>query len=432
MPNKLDAFLQALSEASGVPVEYLRESGFMNMAPDVAAKLRDTPDCSPEQYQETLLECRAMTPQLMQACAHPDVQQWVKAHSKLESFRVREAIASRALKAKNGPQTLEPWMGSRATILERLRSSGAEWWPHTYRLGEDQEIRASGINAYMRTLPSDRQWELKMILDTVDGGMAIMGNARWADQAFPVIRMGHRYAAALMSTKIPKLDIRPPWKAFVIEVPEGLLWSSDEDGTRCPIVLIKCWYHKNLTADGGLRDALSFTAISLPGGDKSPPTLQRYCQSIEELQSGEIQEDVHDDLRSAFAIDLDDGDERTLAALTRLVLNSCLAMSNPEDVKPMGKHPTGWTKGPGRSDEPLLRAFMLGRDVKVDCRPALKDYLDGRKRSLMTVQFLVRGHWRNQAFGEGLQQRKSIWIEPHWKGPEDALILSRGHQLEGA
>ena len=38
-------------------------------------------------------------------------------------------------------------------------------------------------------------------------------------------------------------------------------------------------------------------------------------------------------------------------------------------------------------------------------------------------QWIVRGHWRNQAFGEGRKQRRPVWISPHVKGPEGAPML---------
>lgn len=38
-------------------------------------------------------------------------------------------------------------------------------------------------------------------------------------------------------------------------------------------------------------------------------------------------------------------------------------------------------------------------------------------------QWIVRGHWRNQAFGEGRKQRRPTWISPYVKGPEDAPML---------
>lgn len=38
------------------------------------------------------------------------------------------------------------------------------------------------------------------------------------------------------------------------------------------------------------------------------------------------------------------------------------------------------------------------------------------KRKEFNGQWIVRGHWRNQAYGEGMSKRKLIWIEPYVKG----------------
>ena len=39
----------------------------------------------------------------------------------------------------------------------------------------------------------------------------------------------------------------------------------------------------------------------------------------------------------------------------------------------------------------------------------------------LTVQFIVRGHWRNQPYGSaGEKVHRQIWISPYVKGPEDA------------
>jgi hypothetical protein len=35
-------------------------------------------------------------------------------------------------------------------------------------------------------------------------------------------------------------------------------------------------------------------------------------------------------------------------------------------------------------------------------------------------RFVVRGHFRNQAHGEGRALRTKRWIEPYWKGPDGA------------
>ena len=41
---------------------------------------------------------------------------------------------------------------------------------------------------------------------------------------------------------------------------------------------------------------------------------------------------------------------------------------------------------------------------------------EGNNRKQYRGQWIVRGHWRNQPYGEGLSQRKLIWIEPYVKG----------------
>ncbi|CAI8921812.1 hypothetical protein [Priestia megaterium] len=41
---------------------------------------------------------------------------------------------------------------------------------------------------------------------------------------------------------------------------------------------------------------------------------------------------------------------------------------------------------------------------------------EDNNRNQYRGQWIVRGHWRNQPYGEGLSQRKLIWIEPYVKG----------------
>jgi len=40
-------------------------------------------------------------------------------------------------------------------------------------------------------------------------------------------------------------------------------------------------------------------------------------------------------------------------------------------------------------------------------------------------RFLVRGHWRLQAHGKGRKDRKTIYIEPHFKGAEISEVINR-------
>lgn len=38
-------------------------------------------------------------------------------------------------------------------------------------------------------------------------------------------------------------------------------------------------------------------------------------------------------------------------------------------------------------------------------------------------RWLVRGHWRMAAVGEGRHERRPVWVSPHVKGPSDAPLL---------
>ena len=86
-----------------------------------------------------------------------------------------------------------------------------------------------------------------------------------------------------------------------------------------------------------------------------------------------------------------------------------------------------------RDGEPAHRLTMVGHPLKIDLRDHVRTYLGGGKRggkhAPPSVQVLVRGHHKRQVFGVGRMGRKVIWIEPFWRGPEDAPILTRPKKL---
>lgn len=121
---------------------------------------------------------------------------------------------------------------------------------------------------------------------------------------------------------------------------------------------------------------------------------------------------------------------RLLPLVQRLVAGTCLAMSDPKNIKqrkpqPSRKH----SLYKARRGLPLVRVFEVGRPLKVDCRPAITEFLKGRRSSVKNVQTLVRGHWKSQAHGPNHSLRKALHIEPYWRGDEDAPIRIRPHTL---
>jgi len=47
----------------------------------------------------------------------------------------------------------------------------------------------------------------------------------------------------------------------------------------------------------------------------------------------------------------------------------------------------------------------------------------GRSHAGYRHRWVVRGHWRRQACGPGLRERRPMWVMPHTKGPEGAPLL---------
>ncbi len=75
-----------------------------------------------------------------------------------------------------------------------------------------------------------------------------------------------------------------------------------------------------------------------------------------------------------------------------------------------------------RGMDPRKR-IILGRSIRPE--PA---HTGGSGKEL-DVRVRVQGHWKKQAHGEGFSLRKTIWIQPYWKGPEDGVMGSAVHRL---
>ena len=78
---------------------------------------------------------------------------------------------------------------------------------------------------------------------------------------------------------------------------------------------------------------------------------------------------------------------------------------------------------------PTTTDVKLGLPIDVDFSEPLREYTLGHRGSAKKVQWVVRGHWRNQACGVELKEHRRTWIKPYWKGPAHLPILVRPHVL---
>lgn len=237
---------------------------------------------------------------------------------------------------------------------------------------------------------------------------------KWVTNGCPSIRMGHTYAAALMATDVPedKSDIKPPWPYFYIEVPNNLLKAYDSILCQWRDILGITVSHYESKVRHRMEWAYSTT------GD-SGVSLYRFGSSVDQLT-------VHP---SAFPkggtlsdLDLTEEDSRIQEMIGRLILNICLSMDNSGSYRPPRKEPI--IPANNDTDPPPMAVWTLGRTLKIDCRESVRNFIfGGVKGKCPSVVTLVRGHWKNQRFGEKLASIKRIWIEPYYRGPDGLVIM---------
>jgi hypothetical protein len=193
-----------------------------------------------------------------------------------------------------------------------------------------------------------------------------------------------------------------PFEAFTVHLPEGLFMYPD--GTEVKAAEV----HRHSNADGIPRRWITLL------------TSAKYNRYLLGASTRELRRRVTADPARAPC---------EVAVLNTLV-NMATMLCDKSTMKPVGSSHGSWAKyGKHRAGkEPTRLVFQVTHDVKHDFRNDLRQYTSGNGHRL-TVQFMVRGHWRNQACGERHSERKQMFIEPYWKGAVDAPVALRSHTI---
>ncbi len=248
--------------------------------------------------------------------------------------------------------------------------------------------------------------------------LLILWCGRWYEQGLPRIVLDEKYAALLMATEATEESLEfvvSPWRAFLIQVPPGLLQVFCHI-TQADVDILRISVQTMINQDGSL--VWNFIAEGTSG-----VKLWRHGLSLHQL----IHVDTNDmspiPEYDIFMSTLEDKDERVMTLVGRLIVSTCLAMSNPANFREQKQNKGRAKKFVFNKENKSIRNYILGQPIVVDCRPAIRSYVQGtRKGSVPKVRFLVRGHWRRQPYGEGNKLRKLVQILPYWKGSEEARI----------
>lgn len=226
--------------------------------------------------------------------------------------------------------------------------------------------------------------------------------ARWYRCGFPRIVLSHKHAASLMCTNIdPEIiqEVRAPWNAFVVDIPTGLLpWSAPGPFE-------------------GIFAASAIVALDSSGA---------YGVINPNDERGLFKYLIGDNENVATLLNYGDEEHKIETLVSRLVVGAAMEATRlrPSDRRPLTlSEPCRNHRG-----EPITNTFEIRRDVHVDCRQVVQRFLAG-EREAPSVQTLVRGHLKRQPYGPKMSQRRVVFIEPYWRGPEDAPIAVRSHVI---
>lgn len=293
------------------------------------------------------------------------------------------------------------------TVIKDLLNLGHSIWEYTYRKTDNDLEALELLKDHFLESGLDPRGLLSMQTISI-----WLFAGRWVQQGAPRVVLDDQLAASLMATDVGLEQaefIQPPWKAFVIDLPPGLL------------------VHE---AGGKVRSSQRIS-VQYAVYDGGPQWIYWVNELDEEGEPGifvkattkKLIQDHWDNVEG-----IDDQYARINRLVGRLITSLCLALSDPTTTTLRERKRS---KGRGNKFRtphriPDTRDFVVGRSITIDCRQAIRDYVEGGgKRGPIRVQTLVRGHWKHQVHGTNRALRKLIHIEPYWKGPEEAKILLR-------
>lgn len=240
--------------------------------------------------------------------------------------------------------------------------------------------------------PKVPKWGAIETDETIENTLGQAWLKKWMDSSFARLEVSHKLCASLCLTDVPEdIEVKDPWECWSLIIPDGVIFNEP-----CRI-----WVYEGAP----FAMVLNGTFRKIPAPTK----------------------------KSAFET-FPDKEARVWEMVYNLIRGACLALSNPEDFSKQSAG-QGWksSKKSSRKGPPELSQarFLLSAPVKVDLREEVRRVITGeRKGSSPKVQFLVRGHWRNQVHGPKRSLRKTIWIQPFWKGDEEARVLLRHTEIK--
>lgn len=226
----------------------------------------------------------------------------------------------------------------------------------------------------------------------------------WAMSGLPQAVVSHRLAASFAATSANAAAPTPPFDALAVRIPSGMLPVFNDVVGREEFIEWALLAHYG----GGRVWLRAFSESGMMFGHNAAHVTDL---SVDWCGFGVGQQPPGVSNQTAL-------DQRAMDIVGRIVFGVLMEFESGAAAPAMRDGPPGKTK---RSGQPKAWTFEFRRAVAHDVREAITDYVRHGTR-IQRVQVLVRGHWKRQVHGKGRSLRKTIHVEPYWRGAEDAPI----------
>ena len=266
------------------------------------------------------------------------------------------------------------------------------------------------INALCKASPS-----LNMAMGYEDMQVGMLVNLAWARcgyQRFEADRDTLMLLAATSLRHVEPSDVRAPHSAFLIHLPPKLVFIADANGEPTDVVAIQAWQYENV-------DIAAFQWSIVSYASSGVISYKLNIIDHELIADSEFDpEKPPNSLPELAKVQKYDLDSRADVLIRRIVAGVCLLIaSHTADRNSSGVSISSIEQKAKRGRPPSrIHRISRKRVLPVIFRDTLAGYISG-DRSSPNVRFVVRGHWRNQACGPRLSERRMQWIQPFWKGP---------------
>ena len=321
-----------------------------------------------------------------------------------------------------------------ATLNQAMQKSGKEWGS----VGEFE------VDAFFRAaIPNFSELSKQMhpkAQNTVRTLRTSLFHACQFDRHKRVFRIEEGLTQRLLHTSVERVDssfVKSPFQSIYISLPYNKeLFIPDEDKAEYPVEGMYIWFQPDMDTDsihtdyegknsvkdllGGAStcNILKILAIGKDGACEFDPALF-YATFM--LTPG----DVFPQLAKAVErFSTTEHNKPYVESVFRFALNVLLYITAPDaelgDILAKFEKAGGDPKVAERKNKGLSKINQVSVGSSISIMRGLERMYSDRKslsrNSVSCPKWLVRGHWRNQAHGEGRLLRKMAWIQPYEKG----------------